>query len=194
MLNARRAAIGAWVMRAFAGAVRVQYYGASVAHDIGVGLGQNIHIMAGGGKRVDEIAIEAGLEAQRGPRAAPGAPENPARTIDGVGERLTKLDIAREHRALRLRLAIAAHAAVGHDTPMLEDSERWIKRVERDAAWRQEIERAGFERKRRAPVLHQNPGARQHAARAEFPVNRLDIGHDQAARVGGAHPYGVAFA
>ena len=43
-----------------------------------------------------------------------------------------------------------------------------------------------------AAVLHQHAGARQHAAGAEFPVERLDAGDDEAAPVGGAHPHGVA--
>ena len=44
-----------------------------------------------------------------------------------------------------------------------------------------------------AAVLHQHAGARQHAAGAELPIERLDVGHDEAAGVGGAHPHGVGF-
>ena len=38
------------------------------------------------------------------------------------------------------------------------------------------------------------PVARQHAAGAELPVERLDVGDDEAARVGRTHPDRVAFA
>src|SRR5215831_4577203 len=37
-----------------------------------------------------------------------------------------------------------------------------------------------FERKTRAPILHQHAGPRQHHAGAEFPVGRLHVGDDEA--------------
>ncbi len=37
----------------------MQDRGASMAHDVGVGLGQDFEVMAGGGELVDEIAVEA---------------------------------------------------------------------------------------------------------------------------------------
>ena len=40
--------------------------------------------------------------------------------------------------------------------------------------------RAAGEQKAGAAVLHQHAGARQHAAGAEFPVERLDVGDDEA--------------
>ena len=103
-------------------------------------------------------------------------------------------DVTREHCGLRLRLAVAAHGAIGHDAAILEHRERRIEGVERQPAGRQQIERAAFERKARAAILHHHAGARQHAAGAEFPVQRLDVGDDEADRVGGAHPDGVALA
>ena len=66
----------------------------------------------------------------------------------------------------------------------------WI----RQPAGHQRIERAALQRKARAAVLHQHAGRRQHAARAEFPIERLDVGHDEARRVGCAHPDRVALA
>ena len=50
----------------------------------------------------------------------------------------------------------------------------------------------GSSEKLDAAVLHQHAGCRQHAAGAEFPVERLDIGDGEAACVGRAHPDGVA--
>ena len=64
--------------------------------------------------------------------------------------------------------------------------------MERQPAGREIIQRAGFERKARAAVLHQHAGRRQHAAGAEFPIERLDVGDDEARRVGGAHPDRIA--
>ena len=105
-----------------------------------------------------------------------------------------KRDVAREDRRLGLRLAIAAHGAIGHDAAIFEHGERRIERVERPAAGRKRVERLRVERKTGAAVLHHDAGRRQHAAGAELPVKRLDVGDDEPARVRRAHPDRVAFA
>ena len=51
-----------------------------------------------------------------------------------------------------------------------------------------------IEREAGAAVLHQHAGRRQHAARAELPIERLDVGDGEAGGVGRAHPDGVALA
>ena len=88
--------------------------------------------------------------------------------------------MAREHGGLRLRLAVAAHGAIGDDAAVLERGERRIERVERPAAGLERVERFRIEREARAAVLHQHAGRRQHAAGAELPIERLDVGDDEA--------------
>ena len=97
-------------------------------------------------------------------------------------------------RSLRLRLAVAAHGAIGHDAAVLERGERRVERVERPPARRQRVQRLGVEREARAAVLHQHAGARQHAAGAELPVDRLDVGDDEAAASAAPIQIGVALA
>ncbi len=106
-------------MRPFAGGVLVQHHGAGVTHDVGIVVGQNLDIVAGRRKRLEKVAVETGLHAQRRPRRAPRPPQNPARAVERFGERLAELHMAREHGALRLRLAVAAHGAIGHDAAVL---------------------------------------------------------------------------
>ena len=103
------------------------------------------------------------------------APEQPARRIERLLERLAERDMAREHGRLALRLAVAAHRAVGDDPLVLENRERGIERVERPPAGRQRIQRLWIEREARAAVLHDDAGCRQHAAGAELPIKRLDV-------------------
>ncbi len=100
--------------------------------------------------------------------------------------------MAAEHRRLGLRLTVAPHGAVGHDAAVAQHRKGRVEGVERLAARRQRVERRGVEREAGAAVLHQDAGRRQHAARAEFPVDRLDVRHRKPAGVGGAHPDGVA--
>ena len=64
-LEARSAAVGARIVGGFAGAVFVQQRRAGMAHDVGVGLGQDFDIVTGGNKMVDQVAVEAGLQPQR---------------------------------------------------------------------------------------------------------------------------------
>ena len=58
-LHPRRSAIAARIVGAFASAVDMQDRGAGMAHNVGVGFGQNFQIMAGRGELIDEIAGEA---------------------------------------------------------------------------------------------------------------------------------------
>ena len=99
----------------------------------------------------------------------------------------------RSQRGLRLRLAIAAHGAIGKDAAVREHRERRIERMERQPAGRQRIQRARFERKAGAAILHEYAGRGQYDAGAEFPIERLDVGNDEPGRVGGAHPHRVPF-
>ena len=122
----------------------MQHHGASVAHDVRVGLVQNLDIVTGRVERVDQIAVEAILQPQPGLRRAPGPPEHPARAIDRFGERFVKQHVACEKRSLRLRLAVAAHGAVRHNTSVFKHRERRIERVERQPAGRERIERAAL--------------------------------------------------
>jgi hypothetical protein len=46
-LHTRRAAVGARIVRGFAGTVLVQHRGAGVAHDVGIGVRQHINLVAG---------------------------------------------------------------------------------------------------------------------------------------------------
>ncbi len=50
----------------------------------------------------------------------------------------------------------------------------------------------GSKREAGAAVLHQHASSRQHDARTEFPIERLDVGDDQARGIRRAHPDGVA--
>ncbi len=58
-LHPRRSAIAARIVGAFESAVDMQDRGAGMAHNVGVGVGQNFQIMAGRGELIDEIAGEA---------------------------------------------------------------------------------------------------------------------------------------
>src|SRR5262249_46816721 len=98
-------------------------------------------------KRLDEAFIEARFEAQRGARRSPRAPEHPARPVERFCQRRAKIHMAGEDRALRLRLTVAAHAAISHDAPVLEEGERGIKGVEGQPARCQVIERTRLQRK-----------------------------------------------
>ena len=109
----------------------MQHHGAGMAHGVGIGLVEHVDVVAGRQQAVDEIAVETRLHAQIGVRGAPGAAEQPARRIERRIERLAEHDVAGEHGGLRLRLAVAAHGAVGDDAAVLERGQRRVERVER---------------------------------------------------------------
>ena len=88
--HSRGAAVRARIVAAFATAVGMQHHRAGVAHDVGIGLGQDVDVVAGSGERLDDIAVEARLEAKRRARGAPGSAEHPARPVDRVVERLAR--------------------------------------------------------------------------------------------------------
>ena len=159
-----------------------------------VSLRQHLDVVAGGHQPVDQMAVEARFHPQVGHRRAPGAAQQPARRVDRLVERHAVQHVPREDHGLALRLAVAAHRAVGHDAAVVEHGERRIERVERQPAGRERIQRLRIEREGRAAVLHQHAGLGQHAARAELPIERLDVGHREPGGVGRAHPDGVAFA
>src|SRR5215208_7421423 len=66
--------------------------------------------------------------------------------------------------------------------------------MERLAAGLERVQRALLEREARAAVLHQYTCARQDAGGAELPIERLNVGDDEAGRIRRAHPDRVALA
>ena len=87
-LDACRSTIGARVVHAFQRSVGMQHHGARMAHGVRIGIRQYLDIVAGRHQAVDQAFIETGFEPQIGMRRAPGAPEQPARPVDGLFERL----------------------------------------------------------------------------------------------------------
>jgi hypothetical protein len=85
-------------------------------------------------------------------------------------ERRPVAHVAREYRRLHLRLTIAAHGAVGDDAAVGEHGERRIERMWRQPAGLERVQRAAFERKARAAILHQHAGRGQHHAGTELPI------------------------
>src|SRR5882672_10873453 len=116
----RGAAVGAGIVAAFQPAARMEDDGARMAHRVGVALGEHLDIMSGAQQAVDHVAVEAILQAQAGDGRAPGAAIEPARPPERVGERHVVEHMAGEYRALRLRLAVAAHGAIGHDAAVAQ--------------------------------------------------------------------------
>ena len=96
-------------------------------------------------------------------RITPGAAEQPARTVDGFRQVLFESHVTGEQRGLRLRLAVAAHGAIGHDASVLQHRERGIERVHRKPAGREHScgisdrarsWRRGFASRRRCAAAH----------------------------------------
>jgi len=99
--------------------------------------------------------------------------------------------MAGEHGALRLRLAVAAHAAIGHDAAVVENGERRVERVEGEPAGREIIERACSSEKLAPRFCIKTPVA--GSTQPEPNSSRaLDVGDDEAGGVGRAHPDGIA--
>jgi hypothetical protein len=113
-------------MGPFESAVGMQRHGAGMAHRVRVGLHQHVDVVTGGHQLVDQIGRKPRFNAQAGARRSPGSPQEPARTIQRLLERLAVADMAGEHLGLGLRLAVAAHRAVSQDAPVLEDGERRV--------------------------------------------------------------------
>ena len=159
-----------------------------MAHEIGITLRQYFDVVARRSQALDKHIRETRFHAQIAAGRAPGAAQQPARRLDRARERHPVAHMAREHRSLRLRLAIAAHGPVGDHAAISEHRERRIEGVERQPAGLERIQGTGVERKARAPILHQHAGPGQHHAGAEFPVERLEVGDDETGGVGGADP------
>src|SRR5215831_498118 len=100
--------------------------------------------------------------------------------------------MTREKRRLSLRLAVTSHGAIGHEAAVTQHRKSGIEGVKRLATRRKRVERLRVEREARPAVLHQHPGRRQHAARPEFPVVRLNAGHHEPAGIRCPHPHRVA--
>ena len=148
--------------------------------------------MPGRGERFHRIPVEAFLDPQRCRLLAPGAPEQPARRahrrlrVHAVG------DDAAVERRLRLRLPFPAHRAERHRSAVGEPRERRVEGVERLASGRQPVGTAVGETHAGAAILPDQPGLRQHQARAELPVKALDEADRPPRLVDRAHPDGVA--
>src|SRR5690606_10384385 len=104
------------------------------------------------------------------------------------------VDIAGEESRLRLRLALAAHGAIGKLPPVPQFGKSGAQRVRRLAAGFERIGRARVEREGAAAVLHDDPRTWQHAAGAELEIERLDIGDGEPRAVRGAEPDRIALA
>src|SRR5581483_315014 len=137
---------------------------AGMAHALGVALGEDPDGMAGALECADQVGVEALLHRQFAAVGPPGAAEAPARRVDGVARLHAEGGVAREDRSLELRLAVAAHAAIGDRAAVAETGERRIERVEGLAAGAQWIDRGGIEREGGAAVLPEDAGARQEDA------------------------------
>ena len=166
---------------------------AGMAEAVGIGEAALLHRVAGGIEPFQQGRLEAALEFEACGTRPPGLAEEPARRIDGCGEALAGA-VARQDLGLELRLAVAAHRAIGQDASILEAGEGRVQRVERLAARNQRIGGVPVEREGDAAVLPVDACRRQHAAGAVFPVDRLDIGDGEALAVDRAHPDRVAVA
>src|SRR5262249_23769591 len=62
--HAGRAAVGALIVRAFQCAVGMQDDGAGVPHEVRIGLGQHVHVVAGRQQAIDQALREPQLEPQ----------------------------------------------------------------------------------------------------------------------------------
>ena len=175
-------------MAAFARSIGMQHHRPGMAHGVRIRLRQHLDVVPRRQESVDESAVEARFHAQIAVRCAPGAAQQPARGVDRAHEWRPVAHVAREYRRLRLRLTVAAHGAVGDDAAVGEHGERRIERMRRQPAGLEHVQRAAFERKARAAILHQHAGPGQHHAGAEFPVERLEVGDDETGGVGGADP------
>src|SRR6185437_9444587 len=120
------------------------------------------------------------------------ATEEPAWRRDRHLHGLAIDGIAREHRRLRLWLAIAAHRAVHHGAAVIEPRQRWIERVKGFLARAQGVDVLRIEREGASAVLPVHSAFRQHQSAAEFMIDALDKGHRAAFAIDDAHPYGVA--
>src|SRR4051812_35363226 len=151
-------------------AVRPPDESARMAERLVIGSVEEMHRVAGSIEGAYEALVETVLEREIDARFAPGASEQEARCIHGLGEALAEMHVAREQLRLELRLAVAAHRPVGHDAPIAEQGERRVQRVERPSAGFERVQRLRVEREDEAAILQEEPGARQDASRAELPI------------------------
>ncbi len=100
--------------------------------------------------------------------------------------------VTRQDGGLGLRLAFAAHRAIGHDAAIVEDAQRRIERMERLSAGFQRARPVQPQGEGRAAVLPDNAGLRQDDARAELEICALDRADGPAVAVDNAEPDRVA--
>src|SRR5450759_4993591 len=98
---------------------------------------------------------------------------------------------AGEYRALRLRLAVAAHGAVGHDTAVVEQRQCRVQGVEWFLARSEGVDVGRIERETGAAVLPVDAAFGEHHAAAELVINALDEAHRATFAVDHAHPHGI---
>ncbi len=136
----------------------------------------------------DDLGREAGFQLQRLGRLPPRPAEQPARRRDRGGGVHAVDQRAREHRALRLRLAVTAHVPVDHGAPVLQQRHGGVKRVEGLAARLQRVERALVQAERAPAVLPADAARAEHDPRAELVIDALDEAHRASFAVDDAHP------
>src|SRR5882724_10603957 len=102
------------------------------------------------------------FEFERIAAASPGSAEQPARSGDGLLQRLPEPDCTRKDGGLRLRLAVAAHRSVNQRSPIFESCRCRVQRVKRLLARLQRLQVFWIQAERRAAILPIEPGRRQY--------------------------------
>src|SRR5579862_4235822 len=163
--EARRAAVGARIMRPPYGAFGFPREHASMAKIVRKGRRLSpFYSMARGRQVAAETLVEAAFEADVRGWRAPGASNQETGGRERVGDRRA-IAIAREYLRLKLRLAVAAHRAVRDNPAIVEIGERRIQSMEGPSARPQRIERPRIEREGEAPIGHQYACRREDAPR-----------------------------
>src|SRR6267378_26430 len=114
------------------------------------------------------------FEFERIAAASPGSAEQPARSGDGLLQRLPEPDCTRKDGGLRLRLAVAAHRSVNHRSPVFECCRCRVQRVKGFLARLQCPQMFRIQTERCPAILPIEPGRREYDAAAEFVINALD--------------------
>ena len=114
-------------------------------------------IMAGGASAADKFGRKPAFQLQIRRIAAPGAPEQPARRGHGLLHVGAEQHMAGKDRGLRLRLAVAAHRAIGEHAPIGEAGQRRIERMHGHAAGFQPVRRRRQDRSSRRDSARRTP-------------------------------------
>src|SRR5579864_2212312 len=103
---------------------------ASMADQIGVRF-ENFYGMTGARQCIDYFTVDARFHLERGACLTPGPAQQPARGRDRLLQVLTEHRVTREDRRLRLRLAVATHAAVDHGAAVAQSRARRVEGMDR---------------------------------------------------------------